>query len=422
MNPNDPLEPASHSAPVPPWQTDPIDTLSVPPEPVDPLSAEVLAKLELPPEQKTWVQSLLLLGVSLLVFAAAGLFNYTLPDLVILVGVLLFHESGHYAGMRIFDYQDVKMFFIPFFGAAVSGRSTSVAGYKEAIVILLGPLPGIVLGAVLGTVCLFYDDEMLRSTARMLLLINGFNLLPFLPLDGGRFLHLVLFSRQRHIEALFRFVTGALLALIGVGLQSWVLAIVGLLMLISTGATFRVSSLARRLRLPPQPGSEMNVAAPIPREQAVPLIACVRATFPKITQVKTLTSLVRQVWERMHVEPPGVLASVVLLALYGGSLLGTPVIAALLNIPITSVHDRSDEGGVTQVEEVRVWGRVQNWTELDSEGRYHGRHVEYSLSSNQVIVEGTYEHGLQHGTWTTYDDAGQVKQVQVYERGVPVKR
>jgi hypothetical protein len=38
----------------------------------------------------------------------------------VLVGVLLFHELGHYAGMRVFGYQDVRMFFIPFLGAAVS--------------------------------------------------------------------------------------------------------------------------------------------------------------------------------------------------------------------------------------------------------------------------------------------------------------
>src|SRR5258706_5980780 len=43
--------------------------------------------------------------------------------LLVLVGVLLFHELGHYLGMRAFGYGDVRMFFIPFFGAAVSGKS-----------------------------------------------------------------------------------------------------------------------------------------------------------------------------------------------------------------------------------------------------------------------------------------------------------
>jgi hypothetical protein len=51
--------------------------------------------------------------------------------LVILVGVLLFHELGHYAGMRLFGYRDVRMFFIPFFGAAVSGKRGGVARGKR---------------------------------------------------------------------------------------------------------------------------------------------------------------------------------------------------------------------------------------------------------------------------------------------------
>src|SRR5262245_1742921 len=68
--------------------------------------------------------------------------------LFILVSVLLFHEAGHYAGMRLFGYRDVRMFFIPFFGAAVSGKRGDVAAWKEGIVLLLGPVPGIVVGFV----------------------------------------------------------------------------------------------------------------------------------------------------------------------------------------------------------------------------------------------------------------------------------
>jgi Zn-dependent protease len=179
--------------------------------------------MEQPVEQKSWVQTLVLLAASLMVFGAMGLFTYGVTELMLLVGVLFFHETGHYLGMRLFNYRDVRMFFIPFFGAAVSGRSTSVAGYKEAIVILLGPVPGILLGAAVGVACLFYDDELLRTTARMLLLINGFNLLPFMPLDGGRLLQLVLFSRQRHLEAIFRFATALLLMFCAWYLESWVL-------------------------------------------------------------------------------------------------------------------------------------------------------------------------------------------------------
>src|SRR5262245_13311298 len=65
---------------------------------------------------------------------------------VILLGVLLFHEGGHALGMRLFKFRDVRMFFIPLFGAAVSGRARGAAAWKEALVSLLGPLPGILAG------------------------------------------------------------------------------------------------------------------------------------------------------------------------------------------------------------------------------------------------------------------------------------
>jgi Zn-dependent protease len=303
---------------------------------VDPLTAEVARALEQPPPQRTWMQSLVLLAISLVLFAAAGFFQNTVTDLVLLVVILLFHESGHYLGMRLFNYQDVRMFFIPFFGAAVSGRTTSVEGYKEAIVLLLGPLPGIVLGVVLGIVCLYYDSAILRTATLMLLGLNGFNLLPLLPLDGGRLLHLIVFSRQRHIEALFRIVTAVLLGLLAWAIGAWPLAIPAVFMLLGIRMNFQISRLAQQLRSPREAGKVMDLSERIPHEQAVPLIERVRAAFPGIVQAPTLAMLVRQVWERMHLQPPGVAASIVLLAIYGVSFFGTPVAAALLLWPVPS--------------------------------------------------------------------------------------
>src|SRR5438876_388034 len=139
--------------------------------PVDGLTTAVLGILERAPQQRTWVQSAMLLGVSLLIFAATGFFNDKPSRLALLIGVLLFHELGHYVGMRLFNYQDVQMFFIPLFGAAVAGRTRSVHGYKEAIVLLLGPLPGIFLGSVLGIIDKFHPHELFHSAAMLLLVI-----------------------------------------------------------------------------------------------------------------------------------------------------------------------------------------------------------------------------------------------------------
>lgn len=389
-----------------------------PPEPLDPLAAEALAQLEQPPQDRTWLQSATLLAITLIMFAGAGFFSYTPRELALLVGVLFFHEAGHYAGMRLFNYQDVKMFFIPLFGAAVAGRPTSVEGYKEAIVLLLGPVPGILLGAALGVVCMFYDLPLGRSAALMLLAINAFNLLPFLPLDGGRLLHLVLFSRQRHLEAAFRVVTGLLLILGGWALSAWLLAILGFFVLVATGFTFKVSMLAQRLRGPAQAGGEMDLSAKIPREQAAAIIERVRAAFPEMKQAKSLANTVRQVWERMHIRPPGVAASMALLMVHTAFFFGTPVVAVLFQMPTSFVVSRtSPDGVIQQVQEIRVWGRLRQLTALNAAGRPHGRQVQYHADTDKVAVEGSFVDGQLDGVWTFYGQDGQVQSRQFYLNG-----
>lgn len=317
--------------------------------PIDALNAAVLDLLEREPTQRTWVQTAGLLGVSLFVFAATGFFNNEPSRLAMLIGVLFFHELGHFAGMRLFNYQDVRMFFIPLFGAAVAGRNRSVEGYKEAIVILLGPLPGIVLGAVLGVAAVVYESDLLYSAATLLLVINGFNLLPFLPLDGGRLLHLVLFSRQAWLEAAFRVVTGGLLAFCGWWLSAWLLMALGVWIVFATGYTYRVSRIAQMLRGPLRTGGKMDLSAHIPRHQAVPLIDLVRQQFPQMTTAQPLANTVRQVWERTHLRPPRLFASLGLLAVYVGGFLAAPVVLVGMAMATNRI-DGQQPGEAAKVE------------------------------------------------------------------------
>jgi len=49
-----------------------------------------------------------------------------------LVPILFIHETGHWIAMRVFGYRNLRMFFIPLFGAAVMGRHWNVPGWKKA--------------------------------------------------------------------------------------------------------------------------------------------------------------------------------------------------------------------------------------------------------------------------------------------------
>ena len=48
-----------------------------------------------------------------------GMGGLSVEMLAILVGVLFVHELGHWVAMRVFGYRNLKMFFIPFFGAGL---------------------------------------------------------------------------------------------------------------------------------------------------------------------------------------------------------------------------------------------------------------------------------------------------------------
>lgn len=297
------------------------------------IDENILRELEnLNRQQGGWRRGLVIFAVSLFLFISFGLTKNPLQDIVLLVFVLFIHELGHFAGMRLFKYQDVRMFFIPFFGAAVSGRNTAAEGYKEAAVALLGPLPGLLLALVLGAVNLAVPNDLCRQTALMLALINGFNLLPFYLLDGGRLLHTVLFCRNRYLEAFFTAAAGLMLMLLAYALQAWLLGALGFFVLSGSGRVFRTATIASELRrevgLPPDPALD-----PIPLPMVAILTKKIRRHFPALAHPKLIAGTIMEIWRKFILRPPGVPATVALLMIYGLSVAGTimvPLIFALI--------------------------------------------------------------------------------------------
>jgi Zn-dependent protease len=170
----------------------------------------------------------------------------------LLVGVVAFHELGHLAGMLAFGYRDVKMFFIPFLGAAVTGRRDGVEAWKEGVVLLLGPLPGIAVGLAISLVVRTAGPPWLRALASMLIVINGFNLLPLAALDGGKVLQITLFARNLFLEVAFLVL--AALGLVAYSLRETtdpVLRYGSILLLVSMPFRYRLLRAAEALRAQP---------------------------------------------------------------------------------------------------------------------------------------------------------------------------
>jgi Zn-dependent protease len=103
-----------------------------------------------------------------------------------LVVLLFIHEMGHVLALRRYGVQATAPIFIPFLGAFIGMKQLPKDATMEAVVGLGGPVIGS-LGA-LGAWVLYsiYDHPIFLVMTYIGVLLNLFNLLPVLPLDGGR--------------------------------------------------------------------------------------------------------------------------------------------------------------------------------------------------------------------------------------------
>jgi Zn-dependent protease len=102
------------------------------------------------------------------------------------IALLFVHEMGHVIQLRREGIKASAPMFIPFLGAVISARSLGDDAVAEARVGLAGPI----LGSIGAAACILVWDatgnDMWRALAFTGFLLNLFNLLPVIPLDGGR--------------------------------------------------------------------------------------------------------------------------------------------------------------------------------------------------------------------------------------------
>ncbi|XGV98080.1 MAG: tetratricopeptide repeat protein [Leptolyngbya sp. BL-A-14] len=195
---------------------------------------------------------LLVGSLALFALSYTQLFNW--ETLLILLGVILFHEGGHLVAMKLSGYQDTTVFFVPFLGALATARNDDATLTQKFWVSLAGPLPGLVLG--IGLAILTSDDRTaiaatslypawVHTTSMMLIFLNLFNLLPVYPLDGGQIANLLLFSRHPYLAVLFQSIGVLLLMLLGLGKPTF-LVFAGVVAL-TIPNSFRVAKLRKKL-------------------------------------------------------------------------------------------------------------------------------------------------------------------------------
>lgn len=182
-----------------------------------------------------------------LVFITLGLFLVSFSrlmeprSLLILLGVLLLHEGGHWLAMRLTGYKDMSAFFIPFLGAAVTGRKQQETVWERFLVLLAGPLPGLILGLVMRWVLLTTAvSPWLHELSLMLIIINLLNLLPLYPLDGGQIVSLLLFARRPYADVAFKAVAVIAFGAAAIGLGDGILGFLAVVVALTIRGSFRL--------------------------------------------------------------------------------------------------------------------------------------------------------------------------------------
>ena len=125
-------------------------------------------------------------GASMLVSIAAYTWIWGLPFAIGFVVLIFVHELGHVLELRRQGVPASAPLFIPFLGAVIGMKELPDDAWKEARVALAGPILGSVGAAVLWVIGESTGSELLLALAFTGFFLNLFNLIPIVPLDGGR--------------------------------------------------------------------------------------------------------------------------------------------------------------------------------------------------------------------------------------------
>ncbi|MEC2343289.1 M50 family metallopeptidase [Paenibacillus barengoltzii] len=109
-------------------------------------------------------------------------------ELLALFTIVFVHEMGHVFAARMYDIKVLSVQMLPFGGVAVMEDAGNLTAGREIVIALAGPLQNLMLiGASLLLHAIgIWDGPFLSYFIQSNLLIALFNLLPILPLDGGK--------------------------------------------------------------------------------------------------------------------------------------------------------------------------------------------------------------------------------------------
>ncbi|WP_206194411.1 site-2 protease family protein [Shewanella sp. SNU WT4] len=199
----------------------------VAPVKVSQLSLVGLASLGFKLLKSAKVIKVVLAGASIAAYSWLFSFQFALA----LIACLVFHEYGHIRAMKYFGMKTKGIYLIPFMGGLALSDEKINTRWQDVVISIMGPTFGLLMSLLSLVAYWITGNIFFAGLASFNALLNLFNLLPILPLDGGHILKSISFS-MNSIVGLAACVIGAA---IGVYISySLGLALLGFLLLIGS--------------------------------------------------------------------------------------------------------------------------------------------------------------------------------------------
>lgn len=126
---------------------------------------------------------------------------FTVEFALALIAVLVFHEYGHLRAMKKFGLPTKGMYLIPFVGGLAVGDAPRTR-WQDVYISLMGPVYGLAMTVMFYLVYLITGSHFAGLVTSVSALVNLFNLIPVHPLDGGRVVKAMVFSRRNRFALL----------------------------------------------------------------------------------------------------------------------------------------------------------------------------------------------------------------------------
>lgn len=203
------------------------------------------------PEQASnvWLKSI----TSLALYLAIGYYIFKRWEVLLLItAIVMIHELGHFFAMKYFRYNELGIFFIPLLGAYVSGTKREVSQKQSAVILLAGPLPGIIIG------CIFYLLDQHSSgyylftipysrIGLLFIILNLINLFPIYPLDGGQLLNRVFLDEESTLSKVFVFLSIGFMCWFAIAMPFYPLLVFPAMMLLRMATEKKISTIEKRI-------------------------------------------------------------------------------------------------------------------------------------------------------------------------------